>query len=88
MCLFSGWTSVRPGHWNASDFFSTYTPIGWFVLFFILFRLLWRTKFIKPEEMDFVSGLAQIEQDAKDCDMEDEINRPHTAWGRFKRWWG
>lgn len=86
ICIFSGWTSLRD--WDASGFFSTYTPLGWFVLFFILFRLAWRTKFVKAKEMDFTSGLAEIEQDARDCDLEDEINRPHTAWGRFKKWWG
>ena len=76
LCFFGGWTSLRAGEWDASSFFSFYTPLIWFPIFFIGFKLMWRTHFVSADQMDFTTGLAEIEQDARDCDLEDEINRP------------
>jgi amino acid transporter len=86
ICLFSGWTSLRT--WDPSSFFSTYTPIIWTALFFIGFKLYWRTPFIRADEMDFVTGIEEIEQDARDCDAQDELVKDAPIGQRIKHWWG
>lgn len=86
LCIFSGWTSLRP--WDPSSFFSTYTPLIWTAMFLVGFKLYWRTSFVRAEEMDFVTGMEEIEQDARDCDAQDALNKPTTVSGKVKRWWG
>lgn len=55
---------------------------------FCSFKLIWRSPTVRASQMDFMSGLAEIEQDARDWDLDDEINKPRTLIGKFKRWWG
>lgn len=103
LMFFAGWTSVREGQWDPSTcestefcmcftdmpvVFSTYTPLIWFTLFYLIYKFLWKTKIVRASDMDFVSHIAEIEQDAANFALEDEINRPTTLFGRFKRWWG
>ncbi|KAF8219212.1 hypothetical protein L208DRAFT_1342217 [Tricholoma matsutake] len=66
ICFFSGWKVFLKGEWVVATFVTNYLP---FVLFPILYtgaKLWTRCPVVKPEEMDFVSGIAEIEADSYD----------------------
>lgn len=49
------------GKWEADTFVTNYFPLMFFPVLFVGARLWWRQGFIKAEDMDFKSGLAEIE---------------------------
>lgn len=79
ICLFSGWSVFLEGNWDTATFITTYFPIPFaFVLFFgYYFSKRSASKFVKASEMDFHSGIAEIEQAA----LEEE--KPTTVLGKF-----
>ncbi|EIW86544.1 amino acid permease [Coniophora puteana RWD-64-598 SS2] len=78
--FFGGFEVFLKGGWNVATFVTTYLP---FIGFFILWgasAAWYRTGLKTPEEMDFVSDLAQIEAD------EVDEPPPNNAWERFWAW--
>lgn len=84
--LFSGWEVFRPGKWNSASFFSNYLPLAWFPVFYLGFKVLWKTKIVSAAEMDFVTGIKEIEEDARRCDEEDALNQPTTTMGKIAKY--
>ncbi|GAC98154.1 amino acid transporter [Pseudozyma hubeiensis SY62] len=84
--LFSGWEVFRPGRWNSASFFSNYLPLAWFPALYVLFKFLWKTKVVKASEMDFVTGIKEIEEDQRRCDEEDALNQPTTMLGKVAKY--
>ncbi|EMD41814.1 hypothetical protein CERSUDRAFT_79441 [Gelatoporia subvermispora B] len=66
ICFFSGWSVFLKGNWNSATFVTTYLPLALFPLMYVIWKLKTRAAIIKPEEMDFVSGLKEIEADCYD----------------------
>ena len=60
---FSGWAVFLKNNWNTATFVTNYLPLALFPALYISSRLYFRESIKKPEEMDFVSGLAEIEAD-------------------------
>ena len=60
---FSGWSVFLKGNWDTATFVTNYLPLVLFPIFYVCSRLYFKEKIKKPEEMDFVSGLAEIEAD-------------------------
>ena len=61
---FSGWKVFLKGQWVVATFVTNYLP---FVLFPILYtgaKPWTRKPVVKAEDMDFVSGLAEVEADS------------------------
>ncbi|SPO27935.1 probable general amino acid permease [Ustilago trichophora] len=81
--LFSGWEVFRPGKWDSAAFFSNYLPLMWFPASYFGFKYMWKTKVVSPQDMDFVTGLKEIEEDMRRCDEEDEMNKPTTMMGKI-----
>ncbi|KAH3670251.1 hypothetical protein WICMUC_004904 [Wickerhamomyces mucosus] len=50
-----GWSSFDP--WNVSDFFSNYLELIIFPLFYVIWWIYKRDKWVKPEDMDFETDL-------------------------------
>ncbi|THU82292.1 general amino acid permease 1 [Dendrothele bispora CBS 962.96] len=48
--------------WNASDFVISYINIPIFALLYFGYKIIKRTKIIRPEEMDFVTGIPTLEE--------------------------
>ncbi|KAK7437927.1 hypothetical protein VKT23_018362 [Stygiomarasmius scandens] len=48
--------------WNASDFVISYINIPIFALLYFGYKIIKRTKIIRPEEMDFVTGIPTVEE--------------------------
>lgn len=61
MTFVGGYTVFLPGHWNVPTFLFSYTMIGFFPVLFVGWKLLKRTKWLAPHEVDLVRDLAEIE---------------------------
>jgi len=61
ICIMSGWNVFLKGNWATDVFVTNYLPLVLFPIFFAIARVWRRTKFVKPEDMDFQSGLAEVE---------------------------
>ncbi|KAI9664017.1 MAG: hypothetical protein M1821_007508 [Bathelium mastoideum] len=49
-----GYTAFLPGRWDVATFFTSYTMVAVVPLFFLGWRILRRTKFVRPSECDLV----------------------------------
>ena len=49
------------GQWATDTFVTNYLPMVLFPLLYFGARIWRRTRFIRPEDMDFKSGLAEVE---------------------------
>ena len=52
--------------WDTATFVTNYLPLALFPILYIGAKLWKRDSIITPKEMDFVSGLAEIEADCYD----------------------
>ncbi|KAL1872200.1 general amino acid permease agp2 [Paecilomyces lecythidis] len=62
MAFVGGYTVFLPGNWDIPTFFFSYTMIGVFPILFIGWKLIRRTKFKKPEDVDLKTGVAEIDE--------------------------
>ncbi|TFK64955.1 amino acid permease [Pluteus cervinus] len=76
--FFSGWAVFLKGKWAADTFVTNYLPLALFPLMYIIARRYYRQPIVKPSEMDFVSGLAEIE--AVTYDEPPPRNRIEAFW--------
>nr|VWO96679.1 Amino acid permease family protein [Ganoderma boninense] len=79
ICFFSGWSVFLRGNWATDSFVTNYLPFVLFPILYIGAKLYFRTPMVKPEDMDFVSGLKEIEADTYD-------EPPPRNW--VERFWG
>ncbi|KIP01622.1 hypothetical protein PHLGIDRAFT_96848 [Phlebiopsis gigantea 11061_1 CR5-6] len=61
ICIFSGWGVFLKGQWATDTFVTNYLPMALFPLLYFSARVWRRTRFIAPLDMDFKTGLAEIE---------------------------
>lgn len=61
MAFVGGYRVFLPGNWSVATFLFSYTMIGVFPVLYFGWRILHKTKFLKPDEVDLVTGLAEIE---------------------------
>ncbi|KAK2751860.1 amino acid permease [Colletotrichum kahawae] len=63
LCLLDGFTVFFPSRWSVADFLSAYIGLPIFVVIYFVHRFLYRgdTWAIKSEDVDFQSGLAELE---------------------------
>lgn len=66
VCLFSGWKVFLKGNWVVATFVTSYLPLVLFPILYTGAKLWTRQPVLKPEEMDFVSGIAEVEADSYD----------------------
>lgn len=60
---FNGWSVFLKGKWDAATFVTSYLPFILFPLLYIGSWFYYRIPPVKPEDMDFVTDIAQIEAD-------------------------
>ncbi|EPS97222.1 hypothetical protein FOMPIDRAFT_1032088 [Fomitopsis schrenkii] len=60
VCLFSGWTVFLKDKWDTATFITNYLPIIAFPLLYIARRLWRRVRLVRPEDMDFKTGLEEV----------------------------
>ncbi|KAI0824226.1 amino acid permease [Trametes gibbosa] len=66
ICFFSGWAVFLKGKWATDTFVTNYIPLALFPILYISAKLYFRTPMVKPEDMDFITGLKEIEADSYD----------------------
>ncbi|EGN92085.1 hypothetical protein SERLA73DRAFT_117803 [Serpula lacrymans var. lacrymans S7.3] len=66
ICFFSGWTVFLKDQWNTATFVTNYLPFALFPVLYISSRLYYRVGPVSADDMDFESGLAEIEADTYD----------------------
>ncbi|ODO10069.1 hypothetical protein I350_02295 [Cryptococcus amylolentus CBS 6273] len=59
--FFSGWSVFLKDNWDTATFVTNYLPIWLFPILWIGYKLIKKTHFVRASEMDFLTGLAEIE---------------------------
>lgn len=62
MAFVGGYPVFLPGKWSVSTFLFSYTMIGVFPLLFIGWKLLKKTKWLKPHEVDLLKDVEEIDE--------------------------
>lgn len=62
MTFVGGYTVFLPGSWDVPTFLFSYTMIAVCPLLFLAWKVLKRSKFYKPEEVDLLKNLDEIEE--------------------------
>ncbi|OQE92000.1 hypothetical protein PENNAL_c0008G08732 [Penicillium nalgiovense] len=62
MAFVGGYTVFLPGNWSIPTFLFSYTMIGVFPIIYFGWKLFHGTKLLKPEEVDLVTGVPEIEE--------------------------
>ena len=75
---FSGWSVFLRGNWNTADFVTSYLPLVLFPILYITAKLRTRVPVVKASEMDFYTGLAEIE--ASTYDEPPPKNKLQAFW--------
>ena len=66
MTFVGGYTVFLPGQWDVPTFLFSYMMIGVFPVLFVGWKLLKRTKWLKPHEVDLQKDLDEIEEYTRD----------------------
>ena len=57
---FSGWSVFLRDKWDTATFITNYLPIIAFPVLYIAKRLWCRVRLVRPEDMDFKTGLEEV----------------------------
>lgn len=87
MVLCLGYTVFIPGNWSTNNFLFSYVMIGVSLVVYVIFKFWKKTKYVKPEEADLVSGLEEIEEHEYHYYAALEAsNKVDTKWKRALNW--
>lgn len=62
MTFVGGYTVFLPGNWDVPKFLFSYTMIGVFPILFFGWKFLKKTSFLKPNEVDLIKDVAEIDE--------------------------
>jgi len=79
ICFFSGFAVFIKGRWDTATFVTNYLPLILFPILYVGALFYFKTRPVAPEDMDFVSGLKEIEADTYD-------EPPPKNW--VEKFWG
>ncbi|KAG8773013.1 hypothetical protein FRC12_002778 [Ceratobasidium sp. 428] len=80
--LFNGFTVFLRGNWDVSTFLAAYICLPIFGLFYLYWKIVKRTKWVRLEDMDFVTGRRELD------DMhEQEVAKFKAPKGFLQRLW-
>jgi amino acid transporter len=75
---FSGWSVFLRGNWVTADFITSYLPLAAFPILYLGARFWKRSRPVSASEMDFFTGIAEIE--ANTYDEPKPKNRVEAVW--------
>ncbi len=75
---FSGWSVFLRGNWTNADFVTNYLPLITFPILYVGAKFWKRSRTVRASEMDFYTGLAEIEADT--YDEPPPKNRVEAIW--------
>ncbi|CAM1504160.1 Fc.00g017510.m01.CDS01 [Cosmosporella sp. VM-42] len=73
--LTNGYGVFIKGNWSFSGFFTAYFTIVFWLVIFLGWKIVKRTSFIKAHEMDFKTGMAEVEAHEETLDMKPPASR-------------
>ncbi|EME38302.1 hypothetical protein DOTSEDRAFT_181398 [Dothistroma septosporum NZE10] len=76
----NGFTAFIP--WDTSSFFVAYISVIIFVVMYLGYKIVFKTKFVSSEEADLDTGRKEVEE------MYFEEVVPTTVWGKMWAWMG
>ncbi|KAJ3491909.1 hypothetical protein NLI96_g345 [Meripilus lineatus] len=79
ICITSGWTVFLKDNWATDLFVTNYLPLALFPILYVGARWWKGTTLVKPKDMDFVGGLAEVE--AASYDEPPPRNWAEKFWG-------
>lgn len=62
MTFVGGYTVFLPGNWDVPTFLFSYAMIGVFPILFVGWKLVKKTRWLKPEEVDLLRDVPEIEE--------------------------
>lgn len=87
MVLLLGYTVFLTGHWSVNNFLFSYVMIFVCIAVYLVFKIFWKTKYVRADEADLTSGLEEIEEHEYQFYAEMEAhNKVETRWGRILNW--
>jgi len=78
--LVCGFQFFLRGGWNTSGFITLYLSFILFFIFYIIGMLVYRARIIRPEDMDFITGIKEIEADSFDEPPPKNWMEKFWAW--------
>ena len=78
LAQFSGWSVFLRGNWVSADFITSYLPLAIFPILYVGARFWKRSRPVPASEMDFYTGIAEIE--ANTFDEPPPKNRVEAFW--------
>lgn len=88
LLVFVGWNSFVP--WDTRDFVTNYFGVVFGPFMFVLWKVVKRTKMVKPAEADLVSGKAEIDEECRqweDGGIEEVEKERLASMGFVRRCW-
>ena len=93
MCILilftGGFTVFTRGNWNANSFVSSYLDIPLVIAFFIGWKFVKRTKWVKLEDLPLREAIDQAKERAQQAEREQEAEealKGKKTWLRFISW--
>ncbi|KAF8922361.1 amino acid permease [Mucidula mucida] len=80
ICLFSGWSVFLKGNWDQATFVTNYFPLMLFPVLYIGSKLYYKKSWVKAEDMDFVTNIAEIEAEMYDDPPPKNKLEAFWAW--------
>ncbi|KAK0541628.1 hypothetical protein OC844_008028, partial [Tilletia horrida] len=78
--LFCGFKNFIHGYFDTADFVTSYFPLPLFIVIWIGYKLIYRTRMVRATEMDFTTGLSEL------IAAEVEEPAPKNLWDKFWAW--
>ena len=79
--FFKGFDTFLP--WNTPNFITNYIAIPVFFTLWIGYKLMYKTKQLKPTEVDLVTGLRRIDEEEQKFLAEEAAKGPRTRWQKI-----
>jgi amino acid transporter len=80
--LFKGFDTFMP--WNPPNFITSYIAVPVFFVLWITYKILFKTRLLRPDQVDLVSGLRAIDEEEKKYLAEEAAKGPRT---RLQKIW-
>ena len=78
MAFIGGYTVFLPGKWDVTTFLFSYMMIGVFPVLFVGWKILKKSKWHRPEEVDLLTNKAEV--DVYERGYVDPIPRYVSLW--------
>ncbi|KAF8654054.1 hypothetical protein AX16_003589 [Volvariella volvacea WC 439] len=79
--FFKGFDTFLP--WRVDNFITSYIGIVSFVVMWVGYKLYYKTRVIKPENIDLVTGVREIDEEEAKYLAEQAAKGPRTRWQRI-----